>query len=1285
LEIVGKIIKGLFVAAFLSVYTPSLTKDTGQSLTYQLHWESPSQISTLEGSEIKTMHFQNAIHVSEFSYMPIFPLTINKGIDQDIVLEVLVSEPLTDQEFELVYTDSIEKKPLIKWIHGHDKGKSITRAWIFPFYTDEITGQIHKLISFSINYSPKPANNHPVSAYRIADAGTSVLSDGEWYKIGVTERGIHMINADFLRNIGIDPTGINPKNIRIYGNGAYVLPQENHIDRPSDLLENSIYVSGEEDSKFDENDFILFFGQSPHKLEFQNINDEYQLDYIHNIYSDTTYYFLTVSDSPGSRVGIVNDLGNSFPQIGSFDHLEYYEKDHYNILSSGREWYGELFDIKTSYEFIVPTEGLSGNTALKIVSDVMSRSYEPSSFTLEVDGYNLGNQDMDPVSEYKYATKGSVRQDLFETNTSILNENINSIKIKISYNKSGTSALSAGYLNYLNIWCKRDLAGYNTQTYFQSIESTMNTNSTFTIKEMDNSFIIWDVTDPIHPNIQEYSEGSGSSTFGFKSDTLRKYILFNNENTLLPAYIDKVNNQNLHGLNVPEFLIITHSDFLGPANRLSTHRNQRGISTEVVTINELYNEFSSGSQDVTAIRDFIKYLYDAGSGKLNSILLLGRGSYDYKDISPYNTNYIPIYESRNSLHPIYSYSSDDYYGFLDVDEGYWDESYTGDHTMDVSIGRLPVITSVEADDIINKIIVYDSDPDTYGPWRNDIYFVADDGDGTDGIRHSNDADRLATMVDTAYANFNIGKIYVDAYPQEILPNSQLAPEVNEAINDAIKSGALLLNFTGHGNEAQWTLENILNLSMVASWENLRRLPFLITATCEYGRHDDPKIRSGAEFALTNKRGGAVGLLTTARPVFASTNFILNRSFYSQVFEKEEGKYQTIGEIFRKTKNLSLNGAVNRNFSLLGDPSMKLSYPDQNIVIQKINEIPITEEVDTLKALKNVVVSGNLYDSDQNQLNSFNGILSVAVYDKVIQSKTLGTQDPVMYYDERKSLIFKGDVTVNQGAFDFEFVVSKNISYQLGEGKISMYAVNDEHNMDASGSNIEILVGGTSSDYPEDNLPPEIYLYLEDTTFVQGDVSSDHPRLIAEVFDENGINITENDISQGIVALLDDQNEFILNNFYTADIDSYRSGKIEYQLSDLEEGRHYLTLKVWDVYNNMAEGYLEFLVGESEQFIIKNLINYPNPFNEETTFSFEHNRSGEDLDIDIQIYSRTGSLVKVIDAITVNSEFRINDIKWDGRGESGKKLESGLYIYRVIVRSLLDGAKKEDFKKLVIIN
>jgi hypothetical protein len=572
----------------------------------------------------------------------------------------------------------------------------------------------------------------------------------------------------------------------------------------------------------------------------------------------------------------------------------------------------------------------------------------------------------------------------------------------------------------------------------------------------------------------------------------------------------------------------------------------------------------------------------------------------------------------------------------------------------------------------------------YGSWRNDIYFVADDGDGTDGIRHSKDADRLSVMVDTSYSNFNIRKIYVDAFEQIIQPNQEEAPGAREAIRNAVKSGALVINYTGHGSENQWTRENILNISLINQWDNIFKLPLLVTATCEFGRHDDPMKISGAEYALINDRGGAIGLVTTARPVFASTNFILNESFYEYVFEKIDGNYQNMGEIFRKTKNASLNGPVNRNFSLLGDPSMTLAYPNRNIIIDKINERLLEQQTDTLKALKQVRVGGKIFDSDDQIIQGYNGTLTAAIFDKSQMKQTLGTQDPVMVYNERNSLIFRGDASIKNGEFTFDFIVPENIDYQIGEGKISLYSIDDYNQIDASGSNLNLYVGGNLIDPPADNVPPEVMLYLEDSTFIFGDLTSDHPNLIADIFDESGINLVENEISKGLLVILDDEQQYTVNQFYKANRDDYQNGRLNYQFSELKEGRHTVLLKVWDTHNNLTEAYTEFIVGEDNKLIIQHVLNYPNPFRDETRFSFEHNRSGENLSVVIQIFSIKGQLVKTLEGVTSYSGFRINDITWDGRGESGKKLESGLYVYRVFVRSLLDGAKNTEYQKLVII-
>ena len=1283
----GKVITYLSLAAFLTVNHPGFSINTDNPDRYVVEWNEPAPIAIPNGGIKNVMNFERSIHVAEYSYLPIFPINIPDKEIYDIQVIPGQMLDLNPGEMDLIEIEEIKNLPIVETKPVFSGGQAGTQVWVLPFYTDSLSGDIKKVLSFSLQYKRRNASATDDAIYRKSDPFESVLATGEWYKIALTESGVYKIDYSFLEGLGINPASIDPRNLRIFGNGGYLLPQKNDEPVPEDLEENSVLVIGEEDGQFNQNDYLLFYGLSPHKLELKEGSEGHYVHYVNNIYSDTTFYFLNISDIPGKRITHKEDLGDDYPIIKTFDQLLKYELDQLSILKSGREWYGEKYDLKTIYDYEFETPGLTENEELKIISSVMAASYNPSYFELEVNGFTVGQQEMDVIPETRYGIKGKTRTDTFSISTGIFPGTTDKLDLKMRYVKSSSNDLSAGYLDFFNIWCIRDLGIYETQTYFQSVESLDNPISTFSIADDGSDYTIWEVTDPFNPLNQRFSTGNGRSQFGTETTQLKKFIIFSEDNLLLPLPAGKVANQDLHGRATSEFIIITHPDFSMSAERLKNHREQRGISTEVVTTTQVYNEFSSGALDISAIRNFIKFRYDnaGGSNTLKYVLLLGRGSYDYKDRIEGNTNLIPIYESRNSLHPIYSYSSDDYFGFMDDGEGEWEESFLGDEVMDISVGRIPVVNSFEASDVINKIIIYESDPRCYGPWRNSIHFVADDGDGTDGIRHSNDAEKLSVMVDTAYSNFNIGKIYVDAYPQIIEPNNQESPEARKAVDDAIKSGTLIMNFTGHGNEFQWTSEKILDNSMVTRWENLYQLPFLVTATCEYGRHDDPVLRSGAEYAMINKRGGVVGLVTTSRPVFASTNYILNRSFYGQVFRKVEGKYQTIGEVFMNTKNESLNGSVNRNFSLLGDPSMKLAYPDQDVVIEEINEIPIDTQIDTLKALKNVTVSGRIFNTDQSHLSDFNGILTATVYDKKEQVQTLGTEDPVMNYDIQKNLIFKGDVSVINGSYEFQFVVSKNISYEIGDGKISLYAVTHNGDLDAAGSNIDIPVGGNSDDYVLDELAPEIEMYLEDTTFTDGELTSDHPMLIAHLFDESGINITQSEISEGIVANMDDEVNYTLNNFYKADIDDFRSGTLKYQFTELEEGQHFITLRVWDTYNNMAEEYLEFIVGESHELVIKNLLNYPNPFRHETTFSFEHNRSGEDLEVTIQIYSRNGSLVRVIEGETVNSDFRVNDITWDGRGGSGKKLESGIYIYRVYVRSLVDGAKNEDFKKLVIIN
>jgi hypothetical protein len=1275
------------ISTFMAVILPSGSCFGQTRIECLLPWDQAITVPDRQGDKIETLHFEGAGNYREFDYLPVYTVEISDWPIVSMHLENMVPVKLQEQEISLVKDDPVKDHPeIIKQILK--EGNTVkTRIVILPFFKNPQSGIIYKLNSFTLVYmtgDPQVKSNQNL---RVGAIQSSVLSEGIWHKLGVTEDGVYRIDYNYLKSLGIPVEGIDPRNIRIYGNGGRMLPQPNDAPRPEDLIENSIMVTGENDGKFNQGDYIFFYGQSPHKIGLKEQGGVVLVDYSHHDYSDTSYYFLNVADEPGIRVTIAPDLGNSYPKINDFDYLYYHEMDEYNILSnwgsgSGREWFGEIFRIKMTYDFEIDVPGLTPNSVIKLISSVMAQSYSPTYFTLRLNNQELGRQDMETIPNSTYAVKGKERIDQFSMNSGSFSENTDKLVLRYIFTR-GSSSLSDGYLDYFNLWCRRYLKTYPEQVRFRSVESLTNPISTFEISDTGNPIKIWDITDPLHPLEQEYSQNDQHYTFGRETDHLREYILFNEKNMLIPINFGQVSNQDLHAMNTPQFLIITHPDFLSAAHRLANHRKQQGISTEVVNIYQIYNEFSSGTQDITAIRDFVKFLHDKNP-RLNSLLLFGRGSFDYKDRIDFNTNFVPIYESRNSLHPIYSYSSDDYYGFLDPEEGEWEESFYGDHGMDIGVGRLPVKTLAEANVVVDKIILYETNDRCYGSWRNDIYFVADDGDGTDGTRHSKDADNLSVLVDTSYSSFNIRKIYIDAYEQIIQSNQQQAPGAREAIRNAVKNGALLINYTGHGSENQWARENILNIALINQWDNIFKLPLLVTATCEFGRHDDPLRISGAEYALINDRGGAIGLVTTARPVFASTNFILNESFYEHVFEKKDGKYQTIGEIFRKTKNASLNGSVNRNFSLLGDPSMTLAYPNRNIIIDKINERSITLQTDTLEAFKRVNVGGKVLDADYEILEGYNGTLTATVFDKSHLKQTLGTEDPVMVYSERNSMIFRGDATIKNGEFTFEFIVPENIDYQVGEGKISLYSVDDNQQIDASGSNVNIYVGGSLTDPPEDNTPPEVVLFLEDSTFKSGDLTSDHPNLIADIFDENGINLMENDISKGLIVVLDEDQESIVNQFYKANRDDYQKGRLNYPLSDLDEGRHSVLLKVWDTHNNLTEVSSDFIVGEDNKLIIQHLLNYPNPFRDETRFSFEHNRSGENLSVIIQIFSIKGQLVKTLEGVTSYSEFRINDITWDGRGESGQKLESGLYVYRVFVRSLLDGTKNTEYQKLVII-
>ncbi len=1228
-------------------------------------------------SSIQSFSVEGAIYPIETKGLPLISILLEESNFSDFEVKNIQKSELSEtlsksikQKFPFDYK-SISLKVL------KERGNQVNYLEIFPLQYDSISDKFYKVDYLEVELKTSSKNIVGSNLRTAQSSGNSVLSSGDWYKIPITKTGVYKIDYDYLQRAGINVAAINPKKIRIHGNGGGMLPQIVGDDRPDDIIENAIVVVGEADGNFGKEDYILFYGEG---ADFHKLTTTGDLEYYKNFYSDTSFYFLTISDQEGLRITEKEDLGDQHDKINSFDDFIIYEKDEYNIINSGREWYGELFDFTLTYDFKFDFSDLIPDTDIVVKSSVMGQTFQEASLDLSINGQALGQQTINTIVDGSYLSKGSNKIEIFSLNTSSIPPS-EKFTIRLSFNPVG-SKKSKMFLNYLTIIGRRKLKLYEDQTLFRSLSSTQNAISTFEIEGGNTTSQVWEVTDPLKPYKQKNSINGSNITFGAFSSELREFVVFNDNGLLIPEPSIKIQNQNLHASPNVDFLIVTYPGFKSEAERLADfRRNHNGFKVLVVTPNEIYNEFSSGKQDVTAIRDFIKYLYELGTNgsRLQNVLLFGKGSFDYKDRIDNNTNFVPIYTSRNSLHPIASYSSDDYYGFLDDNEGEWRESYAGDLLMDIGVGRLPVKSITEAKVLVDKLINYDTNSEAFGNWRNDIVFIADDGDGN---LHLRDANRLATLVDTSYTQFNTNKIYVDAFEQVKTSIGESAPDVNAEIERLINKGALIFNFTGHGSTTRWTSETILNISSASEFKNKNRLPLFVTATCEFGRHDNPKAISGGEYLMLNPNGGAIGLLTTGRPVFSSTNFILNRAFHNNVFLKEEGRFLSIGEVFRRTKNQSLSGSVNRNFSLLADPSMTLSYAKDEILL--IADSESYHAGDTLKAFGQVKLKGRVMNR-QGQLNTnFNGKLIATVFDQPTEIETYGNENPIMKFLALDNILFKGEVTVAEGEFDIEFIVPKNITYDFEKGKISMYALHESQHLDAGGSNIEFVVGGESEDFEADNTAPQIELFINDTSFVNGGVTRPDVLFVGKISDESGISISNSDLGQELIAILDDGEEITINDYYVSAMDTYKKGWVKYPYQDLPVGIHKIRLKAWDIHNNFNEAEIEFLVVEDENIAIESLMNFPNPFSDYTQFSFEHNRAGDDLEIMIDVFSMQGKLVKQFAYIKENSESRISDLVWDEKEKNGGPLLSGVYVFRLSLRSLNDGSKKQANQKLIII-
>jgi hypothetical protein len=1215
-----------------------------------------------------------------------------------VALEDAVWEPVpAAMRTQFPALDRIGALPIIRTHVGIQRKEALASVVVEPFKLNTTSGVVERLVEARLRIHDVVQGE--VGAPKSYPAA-SKLASGQWYRMFVPDNGVYKVTYQTLSQLGVDMNGLDPARINIYGNHTGLLPFQNSALPGTDLRANAIEMVDGGDGVFGPGDHLLFYASGPQRWATGGKG----FAHTKNVYCDSASYFVGIDVEPAVRVAPASQSSGTPSQVvTTYSERAFIERDLINLLKSGRTWFGELFDqtLTYPYTFNIPGMVLTDSVFLRLVGAARTvGTANSSSFDVSIPGQFSTSFTVNGVPESYTSTYG-----LHFDRTYGFLPTSGSIAMSMTFNKFNPIT-SLGWMDFVEINCRRDLRLFSDQLAFRDLRSVgAGAITEFVVDQAQNVHRIWEITDPAQPRVVQTTLDGTMLRFTVATDSLRQFVAFKNSNYPEPTPIGAVPNQNLHGTPTGiDLTIICPPQFQAAAGRLAERRRSEGLDVLIVSPQQVYNEFSSGARDATAIKRFMRMQYDRATTPEEMpryLLLFGDGSYNNISLAEGNQNWIPTYQTTNVMDPARSYATDDYFGFLDPTEG----EYTGD-LVDIGIGRLPVSSVEIADQAVNKLLRYDATrtlsfqgssctangdgglPD----WRTHVLFASDDqtGEGFENTIHMSQSETLAQRVVNEHPYLNVDKVYLDAYQQVSTPGGARYPQAATDLQDKVENGLLLVNYIGHGGEVGWAHERFLDNTTILGWTNGDRLPLFMTATCEFTRWDDPSRTSAGEYVFLNPDGGGIGLMTTSRLAYSLQNFNLGNKFYDHVFRREEelGREERLGDIYRQTKRAIAttdpNSFNHMNFCLLGDPSLRLALPRNGLTITSITDT-LGAPMDTLKALATVRIHGFVDNGSGQPMTDFNGVVVPTVFDKSQQQYTLANDPPgdPFPFQLRKNVIHRGRATVTHGEFDFTFVVPKDINYQVGPGRVSCYAENATTN--ANGYTNDPLVGSTATNVALDETGPQVRLYMNDDNFVPGGITDEDPLIFAKLFDENGINTVGSSIGHDLLAVLDENTDqaIVLNDLYQADMDTYRSGEVRYRLNALAEGEHTLRLKAWDTFNNSTEANTSFLVTSSEELALDHVLNYPNPFTTRTEFYFEHNRPCTNLEAQVQVFTVSGRLVKTLNRRLACEGYRSEGLPWDGLDDFGDKLGRGVYVYRLHVTTP-DGEQAEKFEKLVIL-
>ena len=1264
-----------------------LSKAFTQNETYTISWVDKRNVSTSEDKKIYVPGFESSTFYYDYQ---------NNAVSYIKTFKTL---PRGEYQLSNVQYESIDRRLLtnlksiptqFSYEVNQSKGRDVlyTTLSLTPIVNDN--GRYKKVVSYSLSRLAERnavENNSSIQAMSL-NPQNSVLSSGNIYKFYVDETGVQRITYSFLAQLGLNLNDVDSDDIKIYSHGGQMLPLLNaeniHFDPPQ--LPLQVFDGG--DGKFNQGDFLLFYGEST-----IGWNEESQT-HIH-AYADRAFYYVTINNDVPERIPTLQNLAAS-PDlvVDRFDDFRFYEVDQTSMSLTGRRWFGDRFDIETErdYEFefnnLIPAEPITIDVEFGAISSIASN------FSITVNSNAIANVSIFGTSDNRPSNGNGL-----VTQTNVTTDNIS---VKLTYDKQGNPA-ARGFLDYIRLRATCELSGIGDQFEFQNLSIPASTNIVqYSIDNASNISQVWKINSLTE--ISSYQNSGSEPVFTIKTEHSAdaKYVAIDPNDYHTPRFLGSdrvVQNQDLKGnifLNQQgqfedvDYIIITRADYLTHANRLADfRRNNTGLNVKVVDIQDIYDEFSTGKQDIVAIRNFMRYVYENASSPENRIKylgIIGDSSVDFKDRLPGNTNIVPTYQSLSSYATTAaSFMSDDFYAIMDPNEG----TMTSSDKMDFAVGRIMVETQQQAREAIDKIIEYD-ERESFEIWRNNFILVSDDVD--EDWEHASiqvNLDNLGDEISANKPNINVKKIHSDSFQQQTSAGGDRYPRVNEEIQNQVEVGATVLNYFGHGGEDGLAQERIVTQTNVEEWTNPNRYNIFLTVTCEFTRFDNPLRLTAGEVSYRNPRGGPVGMITTTRAISVSAGVEVNRKLAPFLFDYDNNKI-SVGEAVRLAKN-DISTNERRIMFYLGDPALRIPFPDPNIRLTQINDIPVAQFADTLKALSKNKISGEIVDNNGNRINSYNGTVTTTLFDKRIERSTLGNDGTtnsqgnllILDFTTLGETLFRGQASVVNGAFDIEFVLPKDTRIPVQNGRVSFYAVRDDVLEDQSGFSNEILIGDINENAPEDNEGPIIQLFMNDESFIDGEITNDSPILLAKLQDDNGIN-TAGGIGHDIVAILDgdEANPIILNDYYEAEVDDFTSGEVMYRLRNLDDGLHTLSFKAWDTYNNSSTAEIQFRVASDEGLDITRVLNYPNPFVSYTEFWFHHNQPQVPLNVQVQVFTVTGKVVWTHNETITTDSFLAREITWDGRDDFGDQIGKGVYVYKLTVESPNINKKVEKIEKLV---